>query len=147
VELSNSIHKKVTKLSEEGDRLASKGAFDEAIERYREAWRLLPEPGDQWEAATWLLTAVGDAQFLKGDFVGGAESLRHALRCPGGLGNPFIHLRLGQCLFESGDRSAAMDDLARAYMGAGRDIFTNENPKYIEALEKVLEPVPGSDHL
>jgi transposase len=30
---------------------------------YLQAWDLLPEPKTEWEAATWLLAAIGDANF------------------------------------------------------------------------------------
>jgi hypothetical protein len=57
------------------------------------------------------------------------------MTCPGGLGNPFLHLRFGQILFESGDHDLAADELIRAYMGAGDEIFENEDPKYLNFLK------------
>jgi hypothetical protein len=32
---------------------------------------LLPEPQTDWEAATWILAAIGDANFLGDDFTAG----------------------------------------------------------------------------
>jgi hypothetical protein len=64
------------------------------------AWDLLPEPKTEWEAATWILAAVGDANFLGADYVAGRDNLATAMHCPGAIGNPFMHLRLGQCQFE-----------------------------------------------
>ena len=46
------------------------------------------------------------------------------------LGNPFLHLRLGQSQYELGELDRAADELMRAYMGAGEDIFVSEDPKY-----------------
>jgi len=45
------------------------------------------------------------------------------MRCPGAIGNPFIHFRHGQCQFELGDLERAADELMRAYLGTGRKIF------------------------
>ena len=43
-------------------------------------------------------------------------------------------MRLGQCHFELGELDRAADELMRAYMGAGSDIFKDQDPKYIEFL-------------
>ena len=138
--LPDAIHEKVTLLSAEGDRLAEAGDHREAIERYIEALALLPEPKTDWEACTWLLTAIGDVNFRAGNHAQARAALTDAMHCPGAIGNPFIHLRLGQAQFELGDMPRANDELARAYMGAGKDIFTDEDPKYFAHLKTVLQP-------
>jgi hypothetical protein len=104
---------------------------------------LYPEALQQdWNAATWILAAIGDANFLGGDYVAGRDNLSMAMHCPKALGNPFLHLRLGQCQFELGDLDRAADELARAYMAAGRDIF-READKYFAFLKTRLEPPKG----
>ena len=65
-----------------------------------------------------------------------------AMHCPEAIGNPFLHLRLGQCQFELGSLDRAADELARAYMGAGEEIFEAAD-KYFEFLKTRLEPPPG----
>jgi hypothetical protein len=64
------------------------------------------------------------------------------MHCPGAIGNPFLHLRLGQCQFELGNLDRAGDELARAYMGAGNEIFVGAE-KYFEFLKTRLKPPPG----
>jgi len=146
-ELPDAIHARIVQLSEEGDRLASQGSFERALAKYQAALGLLPTPSTDWEAATWLFAAIGDVHFKGRDFASGIDAFERAVQCPGGLGNPFIHLRRGQCLFETRDREGAMDELARAYMGAGKNIFSDEEPKYFEALSGVLKPPAGSSSL
>jgi hypothetical protein len=85
-------------------------------------------------AATWILAAIGDANFLSGDFEAGRDNLGTAMHCPEALGNPFLHLRLGQCHFELGALDRAADELIRAYMGGGPEIFEEDDRKYIEFL-------------
>ena len=63
------------------------------------------------------------------------------MQCPEAIGNPFIHLRLGQAQFELGDKEAAADELMRAYMGAGAEIFAEEAPKYLEYLATVADDI------
>lgn len=142
-ELPGDVHQQITTLSAAGDALAEQGDFPAALEKYWAAWDFLPEPQTDWEAATWLLAAIGDANFLGGDYAAGRDSLSNAMHCPGAIGNPFLHLRLGQCQFELDNEQRAADELARAYMGAGAEIFQNEDPKYFGFLQSVLEPPPG----
>ena len=56
------------------------------------------------------------------------------MTCPGGLGNPFLHLRLGQVLLDQGHDDLAADELMRAYMGAGAEIFESEDGRYLRFL-------------
>jgi hypothetical protein len=113
------------------------------LKKYQAAWDLLPEPKTKWEAATWILAARGDAHFLSGNFIAGRDDLSDAMHCPDAIGNPFIHFRLGQCQFELGNHDRAADELTRAYMGSGYDLFSEADPKYFRFLKTRLKPPAG----
>src|SRR5262249_30913606 len=129
-ELDDTLHQKIKRLCAQGDQLVESNRLSDALAEYWAAWDLLPQPPTDWEAAIWILAAIGDANFQGGDFVAGKDNLTIALHCPNAIGNPFLHLRLGQCPFELGDLERAGDELTRAYMGAGKEIFQEEDPKY-----------------
>jgi tetratricopeptide (TPR) repeat protein len=141
-ELDETTHKRIQALCAEGDALAQNESYSAALQKYWAAWDLLPEPQTDCVAATWILAAIGDANFLGGDFVAGRDNLSHAMRCPDAIGNPFLHLRLGQCQFELGELDRAADELTRAYMGAGDKIFEGGD-KYFAFLKTRLEPPSG----
>lgn len=141
-ELSDETRRIIQALCKEGDDLTNSAKYPAALAQYWAAWDLLPEPQTDWEAATWILAAIGNANFLGGDFAAGRDNLATAMRCPDAIGNPFLHLRLGQCQFELGDLDRAADELARAYMGAGADIFAGGD-KYFAFLMSRLQPPPG----
>lgn len=124
----------VDALAEQGNDRMDQEDYLGAVQFFDRAWALLPEPRTQWPQATWLLASIGDAHVLRGDFTTAHAALTTCMRCPGALGNPFIHLRLGQAQFELGNMPRAADELMRAYMGAGPDIFADEDPKYIDFL-------------
>lgn len=134
-ELSDKVHAKIKHLCAAGDAHAEAARYPDALHEYWKAWDLLPDPKTDWEAATWILSAVGDASFLSGDFTAGRDNLSNAMHCPDAVGNPFIHLRLGQCQFELGAMDRAADELMRAYMGGGPEIFEDQDPKYIRFLK------------
>lgn len=96
-ELPPSVAEQVQALSAAGDSLAASKEFSRAVSKYSEAWNLLPEPKDDWNASTWLLAAIGDACFLSGHFQAAHEAFAYSMACPGGFGNPFLHMyRRGQ---------------------------------------------------
>lgn len=147
MDLADSVHVMITNLCEEGDALAKADDSKGALRKYHQAWHVLPEPREEWDAATWILSAIGDAHFSLRDFKNCSAAFASALQCPGGLGNPFVHLRLGESLLELGNIERAKDELTRAYMGAGADIFAAEDQKYFAFLKTVLLPMPGRDSL
>jgi tetratricopeptide (TPR) repeat protein len=134
-ELPEEVHAQIAQLSKTGDELADERKYRAAIEKYVEALQLLPEPMTDWEACTWLLTAIGDANFLARAFEQAKDALSDAMHCPGAIGNPFIHMRLGQAQFELGNMERASDELARAYL--------QEGLKYVSFIKSKLRPPPG----
>lgn len=133
--LDDTTYEEITRLCADGDSLAGEAKYDAAIAEYNKAWKLVPEPKNQWEASTWILAAIADACFLLGKNKSAREALEYAMTCPGAVGNSFLHLRLGQVLFDADEKDAAADELMRAYMGAGSEIFDKDDPKYLEFLK------------
>ena len=138
LEMEAGLHQRITEICERGNEHYHADRHEEAIEEYERALALVPEPWEDWEAATWVLTALGDCHYLLDNHGEALDFLSHAVRCPGGLGNPFIHLRLGEVRYELGHEDRASDELARAYMGGGPEIFETEDPKYITFLRRFM---------
>jgi tetratricopeptide (TPR) repeat protein len=120
--------------------------FVRALDALEEALGALPEPKQQWNAAGWILVAIGECLFRQQRFKNAAMALQDSIICPGALGNPWVHLRLGQARFELNEMDRAADELTRAYMGGDREIFDDEDPKYFQMLQKVLR-LPTEDEL
>lgn len=118
----------------EGDRLTEADDLDAALQAYRQAWARLPDPQRAWEAATWIKIAIADVHFFAGRFSESLAELDFALTCPGGLSNPYVALRMGQCLFELGQEEEARACLADALEAAGEEIFDGEAPQYLALL-------------
>jgi tetratricopeptide (TPR) repeat protein len=143
LELPDEVHEKITQLSAEGDDLLEHRQYLEAAAKYSEAFALVPEPKTDWGASTWLLTAIGDAFFQAGRYEDARTALTDAMHCPDAIGNPFIHLRLGQAQHELGNEERAADELARAYLQQGVAIFEGDDPKYLAFIKPRLAPPPG----
>jgi tetratricopeptide (TPR) repeat protein len=142
-ELSDDLHARIEAHCAKGDALAEQGQFTEAITAYGAAWMLLPEPKTNWEAATWILTAIADAHFLSGNWRACRKVLQEAVKgSDNAVANAFLRLRLGQSLFELGEFQEAANWLTPAFLMEGRRLFENEDPKYLGFLKQQLEPPP-----
>lgn len=139
MELPDATYTQITALCSEGDRLVEQGNLEAGKQQYIAALRLLPSNPLDWEAATWIYVAIGDVHFRTNNFDKAFKCFYNAVQCPGGLGNPYVHLRLGQLYYEQGNFGKAADELTRAYMGAGLDIFLEDDPKYLEFLEAKIK--------
>jgi tetratricopeptide (TPR) repeat protein len=129
----------IEKLSEEGNNLVDKNDFDGAIAKFKQALELVPSPKNNFEASLWLYASIGDMYFLKEEFDDAAKHLYNALNFPDGQANAFVHLRLGQVLFELENEEKSLDHLLKAYMLEGEGIFDEEEDKYFEFLKLNVE--------
>jgi tetratricopeptide (TPR) repeat protein len=134
-QLPEDVHGAIKLLCKQGDDLAKLGEIEPAKRKYVSALKLVPDNHSEWEAATWIYVAIGDLHLRTGDFEKAFRCFFNAVQSPGGLGNPYVHLRLGQLYFEQDSLDKAADELTRAYMGAGVDIFMEDDPKYLDFLE------------
>jgi tetratricopeptide (TPR) repeat protein len=136
MELPEDIFSAVNDLCEEGNDLSASGTFRAAIEKWRSALALLPEPADKLDAATWLHASIGDAHYQLNKHAEAIEALYDALNCPDGHCNPFVHYMLGRSLLRVGDAKGA-DQLLQAYMPDGEDFFLSDEEEG-EACLRVL---------
>ncbi|PMS16908.1 hypothetical protein C0Z18_22500 [Trinickia dabaoshanensis] len=144
MDVPNDLAIKIKEMCDEGDVLIKMGELQDAFNNFSEAFALVPEPKAYYEVTVSILAGLADVYFHAKSFAQGREVLSDAMHCVGGITSPFLHLRLGQCQLELGNEMHAADELARAYMGAGRKIFDREDPKYFEFLQTKLEkPVNG----
>ncbi len=135
MELRDDIYARVTSLSATANELMEEGKFAEAIKVFDQALLELPEPKASWEASMWLNASIGDAQFQLRNFAEAKEAMFDAINCLDGVANSFILLRLGEALFELGDRESAREYLLRAFMVAGDELFKADLDRpYLEFL-------------
>ncbi|WP_445670843.1 tetratricopeptide repeat protein [Paenibacillus sp. FSL M8-0334] len=138
LELDDKIHAQIIELCEEGDSLIEEEEFNKAIEKYSTALELVPSPKIDWEASTWIYTALGDAYFINDDYEMAKTNFYNALNCPDGISNPLILLRLGESQFECGELNQAKEYLLKAYMLEGYKIFDEEDDKYFKSIKDII---------
>ncbi|MGQ5522489.1 tetratricopeptide repeat protein [Chitinimonas sp. PSY-7] len=133
--LTESQHAEISVLCDQGEEFERTGQHELAREKYIAALGALPRNTHDYELATWLYAAVGDICFHMGKMREALKYFSHAVQCPLGMGDPLIHLRLGQLYYEVAYFEKAEEELAKAYRDAGVAIFRDDDPKYFQFLE------------
>lgn len=131
MELNDKVYDEIKQRSARGNELADSEYYREALNEFKKALELLPQPVYMWEASTWLYASIGDMYFQLNDYSDSLDSFLQAQKCPDGLGNPFISVRIGECFFELGNIEKAKQYLMQAYMLEGEKIFLDADPKYL----------------
>jgi len=90
-----------------------------------------------------LFCMLGDLYFSTKKFETAHSAYTDAIHIEGAIGNPKVHYRLGKTNYHLENLDRAADELARAYMGAGKDIFANDGEVYFEFLKTKLKPPPN----
>ena len=137
MELDERIYREICDLSQEGDQYLDDDNFELAEKKYLEALDLIPKPKTEWEASTWLYVALGEVYLFSSKYLEAISFFSEALKCPEGLGNPLINLRMGQCYYELGNYGSAKGYLLKAYMVEGKEIFEGEDDKYIKFVAQI----------
>ena len=136
-ELTDMIYDKITELCSKGDLKADSGEYNKAVHFYQQALDKLPEPKTDWEAATWIYAALGDAYWFMSDYETSKNCFYNACNCPDGITNPFIIFRLGQIWAECNVSEKASEYLLRAYM-LDPKVFEEEDGKYYNIIKNVF---------
>lgn len=123
----------------EAERYEREGNLEKAVRLYISAFFQIPEPVTEADRMAEVCAKIGELSFQQRDARHALEYFTWAVQSKGGLGEPHIHLRLGQLRYERGEVQRARDELMRAYMGAGPEIFAAEDPRYYEAIRDVVE--------
>ena len=131
--------KPIEELISRGDTLAESFKFEEALQAYRDAVSLVPDPFHENGLSTILLTSIGDIYFLMGDFRKAEQAFNDVLLCPGVAANEHIRLRRGQIAYELGDQKKATLELVLAFMNGGLKIFEGEDQKYLTFISADIE--------
>lgn len=111
--LDPNIAHQIEELCDRGYQLYDEQSYEAALRVFYQAWLKLPKPQAQYQQAAWVLTAIGDSYYKLSNYGQSIEALNSALHCPGGQ-LAFIHTRLAQAYYESGDKSNSAEHFQKA---------------------------------
>lgn len=131
---------KIQDLCEEGEKLNEKEKHHDAVKKFQEALKLIPEPVNSWEASTWVMTALGESYFYQDNYKEAFDHYQSAQTCPNGKDNPFLLMRQGQCYYELGQMEEAEKNLILAFQAEGDVIFEGESDYYLDFIRHKIQP-------
>ncbi|HEU0053187.1 MAG TPA: tetratricopeptide repeat protein [Longimicrobium sp.] len=137
------IQDEVDRLAEEGNAWMDTGEYVQALAAFRRGIEVLPPPRDRWDAAMWFLAGIGDALWFLGRHVNARPIWDDAIVFVGGFGNAFVHLRRGQTMYELGDYGEAANELLRALLLGGAELFADDSRKYWDFITSRARPPEG----
>jgi tetratricopeptide (TPR) repeat protein len=120
-------------LYDEANDLFTQDQFDESLEVFADALKLIPEPKADWEETSVILSGIADIWFVKKDYQVCLDALTDALQCPGADEIAHLHFRMGQAYYELKDIPNATESLYKAHI-LNEDIFENESDIYFNLL-------------
>lgn len=141
IKVSEQLQSELDELAEEGNKYFDNNEYDKALEIWKRALDLIPEPKKRISETVWFLTSIGDIYFLQGKYEEAFDNFEDARNNLSGEGinNPFILLRLGQSAFELEKKELATENLLRAYMLEGKEIFEEDDKKYFKFLKSNVD--------
>jgi hypothetical protein len=125
-----------------GEEFADTEQYKDALSRFQAAWNAFAEPKEGQELAVQILAAIADCHFYLGAWDECCEVVQHAFRCGAALDNPFLRLRLGQCMYELGNEREAANWLVPVYLMEGRRPSESDDLKYLEFFRDKLQAPP-----
>lgn len=126
-----------------GEDYADANIAGAALNCFRAAWGVLPEPRESQALSVRIQAAVADECFFLGQWVGCRDAVQHAFQCGADPANPFLRLRLGQALFELGEVAEAEKWFVPAFLAEGPSLFDDDDPKYLASFLSKLQHPPG----
>lgn len=129
----------ISRITRQAESYFAKQQWDDAINNFNRALRLIPTPIYDYNESLGLLAGIADALFFAGKFDQAETYFLDSLKCPDAVANPFINLRIGQCLFENDKAEMATEYLLRAYMLDGHDVFQGQDEKYFIHLQSTVD--------
>lgn len=136
--LSKDTTEQIKSLCADAYQAYDEGDYRKALRLFYQGWLMLPKPQINYREAGWLLVGIGDSYYRLKQYTPGCEALRSANHCPEAMDNPFIHLRLGQCLYRIGEKPSARNHLQKAYRLGGLQLFQQEEDCYLDCISDLV---------
>ena len=67
IKVSEQLQSELDELAEEGNKYFDNNEYDKALEIWKRALDLIPEPKKRISETVWFLTSIGDIYFLQGN--------------------------------------------------------------------------------
>lgn len=140
--ISEQLQSELDKLAQQGNQYYdNENNKEKALEVWKKALELIPEPKNVYSQTVWFLSSIGDIYFSDKNYEQAFKCFEDAKNNISGEGtnNPFILLRVGESAYELDKKELAVETLLSAYMLEGKEIFNEDDKKYFEFLKENVD--------
>ncbi len=123
----------IVAIVEQGNRSHEDHKWDQALDKYTEAWELLPEPIAHWDLTEWIASCKVSVYMDRQDYQQAREWALLALEAV--KDNPrhtSARINVGITCYETGDTSEAYTWFEQAYQFGGTRAFQGFDRKYLQ---------------
>ncbi|MCE5170768.1 hypothetical protein LQV63_15790 [Paenibacillus profundus] len=136
---------------EQQDRIACADArlreknYPKAIETLWNMYEALHRREQSSTVGRYVLIRIAHINIYNEDYIAARDNLSFIMQFPNTIGNPLLHLRLGQVQDKLGNEKRAVDELARAFIMDGKRVFDLEDRRLLEIPLRALNEPMDSD--
>ncbi|HBX2114123.1 tetratricopeptide repeat protein [Klebsiella aerogenes] len=126
------IESKVNSFVEKGNELHDDKKYAQALEQYKKAWNILPEPKPEWQVANWISANIFSAYFDLGDYNEAKKWGEMTLQTRGSEIDTAPSIDLGMVCYELEQFDEAYKYFNDAYSYGKERAFKGRPKKYLE---------------
>jgi hypothetical protein len=116
------------------------GKFKDAYDILFKTYNSLPKNEMDGQIGRYLLIRIAHIYIYSKMWDEAMGMMVDIMHYPNSVGNPLLHLRVGQIALELKNRDIYQDNLSRALIMGGLDVFSDEDIKLKEIPLKLLKP-------
>ncbi|MBN3526796.1 hypothetical protein [Paenibacillus apiarius] len=125
--------------------LIRENKFAEAIETLWDMYKALQRREQSGNVGRYILIRIAHINIYNEDYIAARHNLSYVMHFPITIGNPLLHLRLGQVQDKLGNEKRAVDELARALIMDGKRVFDQEDRRLLEIPLRALNESMDSE--
>ena len=128
----NKLEKEIISIVESGNRDHIKNDFSSALNKYNQAWKLIPEPKLDWVFARWISSCIYSAYFDMADFSNAKNWAEIALQTSGSDIDTSLAIDMGMVCYELGQYDESYKYFGEAYNLGQARAFKGIPRKYLD---------------
>ena len=130
--IDNKLEKEIISIVESGNLDHIKNDFSSALNKYNQAWKLIPEPKLDWEIARWISSCIYSAYFDMTDFSNAKNWAEIALQTSGSDIDTSRAINMGMVCYELGQYDESYKYFSEAYNLGQTRAFKERPKKYLD---------------
>ena len=130
--IDNKLEDEIISIVESGNLDRIKKDFSSALNKYNQAWKLIPEPKLDWEMARWICSCMYRVYFEMTDFSNAKNWAEIALQTSGSDIDTSVAIDMGMVCYELGQYDESYKYFGEAYNLGQARAFKERPKKYLD---------------